>query len=69
MIIARNSMTTGLVRAIDENPSVALLGPHQVGKTALARELARHRPGTVYLDLERLADQRKLEDAGAFLQA
>jgi hypothetical protein len=27
------------------------------------------RPGTVYLDLERLADQRKLEDAGAFLQA
>ena len=27
------------------------------------------RPGTIYLDLERLADQRKLEDAGAFLQA
>jgi uncharacterized protein len=69
MIIPRDSMASGLVRAIDENPAVALLGPRQVGKTTLARELAKQRQGTIYLDLERLADQRKLEDAGAFLQA
>lgn len=69
MIISRDSIVASLVRAIEENPAVALLGPRQVGKTTLARKLAKQRPGTVYLDLERLADQRKLEDAGAFLQA
>lgn len=48
---------------------VALIGARQIGKTTLARKLADQLPGTLYLDLERSADRRKLEDPEAFLQA
>ena len=44
-------------------PAVALLGPRQVGKTTLARAIAGGLgPGALYVDLERPADRRKLED-------
>jgi predicted AAA+ superfamily ATPase len=50
--------------------SVVLLGPRQVGKTTLARRVAAGRGArAVYLDLERPADQRRLDDPEAFLQA
>ena len=49
---------------------VVLLGPRQVGKTTLARKLTAHwRAGALYLDLERPADRRRLEDADAYLRA
>ena len=51
-------------------PAVALLGPRQVGKTTLARAIASELgAGALYLDLERPADRRKLEDADAYLRA
>jgi hypothetical protein len=51
-------------------PSVLLLGPRQVGKTTLARKIAAESSReSVYLDLERPADRRKIEDADAFLRA
>ncbi|WP_245303144.1 ATP-binding protein [Rhizobium esperanzae] len=50
-------------------PVVALIGARQVGKTTLARKLADRVQGTIYLDLERVGDRRKLDDAEAFLQA
>lgn len=51
-------------------PAVALLGPRQVGKTTLARAIADELgAGALYLDLERPADRRKLEDADAYLRA
>lgn len=51
-------------------PAVVLLGPRQVGKTTLARKVAADWPsGAVYLDLERPADRRRLEDADAYLRA
>jgi predicted AAA+ superfamily ATPase len=47
-----------------------LLGPRQVGKTTLARAIAAGRANrAVYLDLERPADRRRLEDADQFLRA
>ena len=50
--------------------SVVLLGPRQVGKTTLARRIAVARgPKALYLDLERPADRRRLDDADAFLRA
>jgi uncharacterized protein len=51
-------------------PAVVLLGPRQVGKTTLARQIgAEWHAQAVYLDLERPVDQRKLTDADAFLRA
>ena len=49
---------------------VVLLGPRQIGKTTLARELADGwAAGATYLDLERPADRRRLTDADAYLRA
>lgn len=51
-------------------PAVVLLGPRQVGKTTLARQIVGERGGgAIYLDLERPADRRRLTDADAFLRA
>jgi uncharacterized protein len=51
-------------------PAVVLLGPRQVGKTTLARAVAADWPGgSVYLDMERPADRRRLDDADAYLRA
>lgn len=50
-------------------PAVALLGPRQVGKTTLARQIAENFPGSLYLDLERPADLRRLDDADAYLRS
>lgn len=51
-------------------PAVVLLGPRQVGKTTLARHIVDERPNqAIYLDLERPADRRRLDDADAYLRA
>lgn len=51
-------------------PAVVLLGPRQVGKTTLARQIAASWPqGAVYLDLELPSDRRRLDDAEAYLRA
>lgn len=51
-------------------PAVVLLGPRQVGKTTLARGIARERKDrALYLDLERPSDRRRLDDAEAYLRA
>jgi hypothetical protein len=51
----------GLLRA---SPVVALLGPRQVGKSTLAKDVARTfgRGKAVFFDLEREADRRRLEE-------
>jgi predicted AAA+ superfamily ATPase len=56
--------------SLRQMPGVVLLGPRQVGKTTLAREIASkgQRP-SVYLDLERPVDRRRLQDADAYLRA
>ena len=47
-------------------PVTALLGPRQCGKSTLARHVVADRMDTVYLDLEKPSDLRKLEDAEFF---
>lgn len=60
-----------LVRAaLEREPVVALLGPRQVGKTTLAREVARSWPGeVVHLDLERPAHVARLREPELYLEA
>ncbi|MGE4425658.1 MAG: ATP-binding protein [Solirubrobacteraceae bacterium] len=69
MKVERHLATT-VVDRLRTNAAVALLGPRQVGKTTLARDLADSWPtGATYLDLERPRDLRRLEDADAYLRA
>ena len=49
-------------------PAVALLGPRQVGKTTLAREIAAQTADCVYLDLEDPGDAARLEDPRRYLE-
>jgi len=51
--------------ALEENSSVALMGPRQVGKTTLALDIADTVP-SVYLDLENRLDLQKAKDIEAF---
>jgi uncharacterized protein len=51
------------------SPAVALLGPRQVGKTTLAKSLAKNYPGAISLDLQLPSDQEKLQAGSDFLQA
>lgn len=60
---------TALREKLSTMPAVVLLGPRQVGKTTLARKIAASREaGAIYLDMERPADRRRLEDADAYLR-
>jgi uncharacterized protein len=69
-MINRQTQSVVLQRLTQSAPAVVLLGPRQVGKTTLARQVAAQWPsGSVYLDMERPADRLRLDDADAYLRA
>ncbi|MBS1605215.1 MAG: ATP-binding protein [Bacteroidetes bacterium] len=51
--------------ALNRSPSVALLGPRQVGKTTIALNISETIP-SIYLDLENRLDLEKVRDIVAF---
>ena len=57
-----------LLQALREFPVVALVGPRQVGKTTLARQVAATYPGAILLDLERPSDLAKLQAPELYLE-
>lgn len=61
-------ISSKLEKAIQHTPAVALLGVRQVGKTTLAREIAKDR-ASIYLDLESPEDLLKLSDPLTFLSS
>lgn len=68
MLIERR-LRASIEARLKSMPAVVLLGPRQVGKTTLAREIAATRGGdAVYLDLERPADRRRMADPDAYLR-
>ena len=48
-------------------PAVAILGPHQAGKTTLAMQIADKQP-SLYLDLQLESDRARLDDPGPYLK-
>jgi len=56
-------------KALERSPSVAILGPRQVGKTTLAKIIANSHVNSLYLDLENPLDRRKLEDAYSYIRS
>ena len=63
----RRLASRSIEKALSRQAAVALIGPRQVGKTTLAREIADGRP-SIYLDLENIADRGKLENPDLFLE-
>ena len=57
-----------IIKSLQHFPCVALLGPRQVGKTTLAKQIGQL-GNTLYLDLERPSDLAKLSDAESFLES
>jgi uncharacterized protein len=55
-----------LTERLGWSPAVLLLGPRQVGKTTLARQVAARHPGSVFLDLELRADRARLAEPELF---
>lgn len=56
-----------VVGSLDETPAVVILGPRQIGKTTLARQVAAAAPGSVYLDLEDPGHAARLADPACYL--
>ena len=54
-----------LYRRLKTVPAIAILGPRQVGKTTLAKQLNED---FVYLDMENPRDTAKLQDAYSYLE-
>ncbi|OAD20250.1 AAA ATPase [Candidatus Thiomargarita nelsonii] len=59
-------LATELRDSLNSFPITALLGPRQCGKSTLAKHIVRDCENTIYLDLERPSDLRKIEDAEFF---
>ena len=59
-----------ILELLESFPAVALLGPRQCGKTTLAHEISEQwESPSAYLDLERVRDNAKLDDAVGYLGA
>ena len=63
-MIARR-LEAQIIEALKRSPSVALLGPRQVGKTTIALNISETTP-SIYLDLETRRDLQKVQDIEAF---
>ena len=64
-MIARELLSVKVRAHLRRYPAVALLGPRQVGKTTLARQIAQTQDA-VYKDLENPADRSEVEDIDLF---
>ena len=56
-----------VLRSLAEAPAVAVLGPRQIGKTTLAKDIAAEVPDCLYLDLEHPGDAARLADPAKYL--
>lgn len=63
----KRRLESHIIKALERSPSVALLGPRQVGKTTIALNISETTP-SVYLDLENSRDLQKVADIEAFHQ-
>jgi hypothetical protein len=55
--------------ALRRSPAVVLVGPRQVGKTTLARQLMAEHPGALLIDLESEAGRQRMSDPERALPA
>lgn len=58
-----------VVKALQNNPVVAVIGPRQCGKTTIVKHLLNQIKNSIYLDLERPSDLQKLDNPEWFLSS
>lgn len=63
----KRELETEIQRKLTKSPAIAILGPRQVGKTTLARQLKTSSQDIVYLDMENPEDQSKMIDVYRYL--
>ena len=67
----KRERTERIINRLGQNPTVAILGPRQIGKTTLAHEVAKitsqNGQPSIYLDLESPEDFQKLQDPAPYL--
>ncbi len=68
MYIYRN-LTAHILDLVQKFPVVGIIGPRQVGKTTLAKEIMKHiQKECIYLDLELPEDQSRLQEPQMYLE-
>ncbi|MBP9740293.1 MAG: AAA family ATPase, partial [Chitinophagaceae bacterium] len=66
----RRKLQDDIVRLLKQFPAVSILGPRQVGKTTLAKQIApAGKKQLLYLDMEKPADRNRLKDAHTYLNS
>ena len=67
----KRERTERIINRLGQNPTVAILGPRQIGKTTLAHAIgkitSRNGQPSIYLDLENPEDFQKLQDPAPYL--
>ena len=61
------SLKPKILDGLGWNPAVAILGPHQAGKTTLALDIGKQMP-SLYLDMENPQDRQRLQSPAAYLK-
>ncbi|MEQ1797272.1 MAG: ATP-binding protein [Lacibacter sp.] len=62
-------LQTDIEQVLKKMPAVAILGPRQVGKTTLAKAIAKNgKKQMLYLDMEKASDRNRLTDAHTYLE-
>lgn len=65
----KRTIDSHVKKALSFFPAVAILGPRQCGKSTLAHKIIEEFGPSIFLDLERESDLRKLTDPDLFLSA
>jgi uncharacterized protein len=67
--VLERALHTKISSLLKQFPAVAILGPRQVGKTTLAKQIAASsKKKTIYIDLEKEKDRLLLSDIDSFLE-
>ena len=67
-LVINRQLENNIIKLLRQFPAVAILGPRQVGKTTLAKQIAASgKKSMLYLDMEKPADRNRLKDAHTYL--
>lgn len=61
MQTVKRSSLSNILKMLDHNPAVALLGARQVGKSTIAKKIVKSNKDAIYLDLDLESDRSKVE--------